>query len=174
MSLDEIKKYLSYDPETGVFTWIAKPKGRGYPFKVGDEAGCTAPDGRRIVCFDGTNYLASRLAWFFVYGEMPPDGVEVEHRNVDHGDNRISNLRLANRFQNMMNARGHKDARSKYKGVCWHAQRGKWHARLQGKSLGLFDDEEDAARAYDVAALAASPEYARLNFPKGTQPCPVS
>lgn len=32
-------------------------------------------------------------------------------------------------------------------------------------SQGLFDNEEDAAKAYDMAAQKYSPEYARLNFP---------
>lgn len=48
---------------------------------------------------------------------------------------------------------------SQYTGVTWHRKLGKWQAAIgiAGKNhyLGVFTSEEDAARAYNVAALAA-------------------
>jgi hypothetical protein len=60
-------------------------------------------------------------------------------------------------------------AGSKYQGVSWDKSSNKWVAsiRCDGKrhSLGRFEDEEKAARAYDRAARAHHGEKARLNFP---------
>ena len=54
---------------------------------------------------------------------------------------------------------------SRFRGVTPHTAN-RWRARIAGRSLGLFADEEDAARAYDEAALARWGESARLNLPR--------
>jgi hypothetical protein len=46
----------------------------------------------------------------------------------------------------------------------------KWCAQIQPKKkvirLGFFNNEEDAAKAYDIKALELFGEFSRLNFPK--------
>jgi hypothetical protein len=58
---------------------------------------------------------------------------------------------------------------SKYRGVYWNKRDSKWNAQIcqAGKqhSLGCFNDEEEAARAYDRAARAHRGDKATLNFP---------
>lgn len=53
--------------------------------------------------------------------------------------------------------------------MSWHNREGCWRAQIKvgGRNhwLGSFADEEDAARAYDLAAEEAFGEYAWLNFP---------
>ena len=99
-----------------------------------------------------------------------PSGSEVDHINRSGLDNRRSNLRLCNHHDNSHNHRKRKGSTtSRYIGVHWSPNRGKWNAQLHadghGKHLGLFETEEDAALAYDDAARHAYGEFAGLNFP---------
>lgn len=87
----------------------------------------------------------------------------------DKLDNRRSNLRCATIEQNNSNA-ADRSRRSKYRGVYWQKNAGKWIAQIPeaGKirHLGIFDDELlSAAEAYDQAATALRGEFARLNLP---------
>lgn len=95
---------------------------------------------------------------------QPEPHLEVDHINGDKLDNRRENLRLVNRSQNMWNRKKQKGT-SKYKGVYWNRRCRKWFAQIQhnGKFhyLGLHDNEEDAALAYQEAAHRLFGDYAR-------------
>lgn len=93
--------------------------------------------------------------------------VVVDHINGDGLDNRRCNLRICTRAQNAANRRKQKGCSSKYKGVTWLPDKGKWQAYIKtgGRSyhLGHFDNEKAAARAYDRAALLRFGQYAKVN-----------
>lgn len=91
---------------------------------------------------------------------------------TDHADrnglnNQRSNLRPATTAQNTQNQRPQLGTSSRFKGVTWSRGAGKWQAQIQAPNtpryLGLFTSEEDAARAYNAAALKAFGSYAYLN-----------
>lgn len=111
----------------------------------------------------GISYLAHRLAWKMYYGSDPE--FEIDHRDCVGGNNRIVNLREADRRQNCMNRRHRKTSTSPYKGVKYHAEWKKWQARIQvdGRrmSLGLFGTAEQAKAAYDTAAAKYFGSYWR-------------
>lgn len=93
-------------------------------------------------------------------------GLDVDHKNKDRLDMRVENLRYATRQQNMINKDKQvrrKGTSSVYKGVGWHTEMKMWRARLGDTYLGCFPTEVEAARAYNVAALALHGDYARLN-----------
>lgn len=97
-----------------------------------------------------------------------PKGMMVDHINGDGRDNRKANLRAATPKQNVWNTKAR--GKSKYKGVWQVKGTGKWCARIKvnGKqrNLGRFDDEVEAAKAYDRAAKEECGEFAKLNFPQ--------
>lgn len=94
-------------------------------------------------------------------------GQEVDHINGDGLDNRRSNLRLATHRQNAMNVPKKDRGRSRFKGVSWRADRGKWRATInvnyKQSYLGLFSDEVSAAKAYNEAAIFHYGKFAHLN-----------
>lgn len=100
---------------------------------------------------------------------------QTDHIDNDGLNNQRYNLRPATDVQNKANQRPRSDSvHSSYKGVSWKKRnpgrsRDYWIARIvvdgQRRTLGYFQSEEAAARAYDAAALAAWGEYAYLNFP---------
>lgn len=98
-----------------------------------------------------------------VAGATP--GLQVDHRDRDGLNNRRSNLRLCTNAQNQWN-RVKVRGGSQYKGVNRCGR--KWRAviRVDGQQvhLGYFRVEEEAAKAYDAAAVQLFGEFARLNF----------
>ena len=103
------------------------------------------------------------------------DGQQADHKNGITMDCRSPNLRVATPSQNMHNMRPYKTRSgrrlsSKYKGVSrvrkgplgrpWKVQIGINGTNLQ---VGRFANEEDAARAYNRAAVKQYGSFARLN-----------
>lgn len=98
----------------------------------------------------------------------PVSKMQVDHINGDRLDNRRTNLRICTQSQNCSNRKSSTPNRSGYRGVVLHKSTGKWRACikvLQRKiSLGLYQDKESAARAYDAAAIKYFGNFSRLNF----------
>lgn len=95
-------------------------------------------------------------------------GEFVDHVNHDPLDNRRTNLRLCTHSQNHMNRTKLPNRSSRYKGVTWNKQVGKWKASIQAKGkyryIGYFDKEHHAALAYDMWAKPSYGEFANLNL----------
>lgn len=117
--------------------------------------------------YPATNYDGKRLYLHdFVMGNKERGDI-IDHINGDKLDNRTANLRIVTKQQNNMNREANKVRKdTHYKGVILHSS-GRWTARIgidrKKMHLGYFDTPEEAAQAYNEAALKYHGEYARLN-----------
>ncbi len=125
-------------------------------------------------CYSPTGYAVRRApleAYALLYLHRvlleAKDGEYIDHINGDRLDNRKDNLRKCSMSENLMNRGKQKNNSSGYKGVSLDKSRNKWQAQIQknGKniSLGRFYTREDAARAYDKAAVEFHQEFSRIN-----------
>jgi HNH endonuclease/AP2 domain len=91
----------------------------------------------------------------------PEKGYVIDHINGDSLDNRKSNLQIASHSQNNQNREKKKGCVSRYIGV-WKRNT-KWVAECCNVKISTFDNEEDAATAYDTYAYIKFGPNARTN-----------
>lgn len=142
--VDEIKKLISYNPDSGCFTWLANRRA----VKAGDIAGSVNSKGYVCICVLGSSYLAHRLAWVLFHGRIPK---EIDHINGDRSDNRIRNLRDSCRAENALNTAISDRNSSGTKGVAYNKKYKLWQAygSINGKgiTIGSFKKLGDAIEA---------------------------
>jgi len=138
-NLAKLREHIHYDPDTGCFSWRTSGKGR-YPGK---------PTGQKTLRVEGVVHTAGRAAFALGHGRWP--GEQVDHRNRDDRDHRLSNLREATSSQNLANRAGW-TKRGRLKGAYPTPTPGVWQALAfsEGKTqyLGRFSSEEAAHEAH--------------------------
>lgn len=168
--LNYIRKHFAYDPITGTVMKngkVLRSKTKNYilvHLRVPNPIG----DGSTFI--HRTNVY--HIGWFLTYGSWAEK--PIDHKDGDHLNNRLDNLRLATTAENSRNTRKRVGCSSQYKGVCFskggHHPRGRpWQASIQLNkkrlAIGMFASEIEAAQAYDVKARELFGEFACLNFP---------
>ena len=160
----ELKGFLDYNPETGVFT---RKVSTSNSVKAGDVAGGLTSNGYVHISVGGKQHLAHRLAWLYMHGEWPDDC--IDHINHSRTDNRIENLRVTSRLGNARNQKLHPTNTSGHVGVTWDRKNKKWQAQIslnhKTKKLGRFEKKEDAIKARRLAD-------AQYGFHKNHGGCP--
>jgi hypothetical protein len=151
-TVGKLREFLRYEPETGKLFWLERQNSDKWwnSFCAGKEAfRSTDKHGYRSGHFLGRQYKAHRVVWALVHGEWPAD--EIDHINGNPGDNRISNLRVVTRAQNMKNIRRLAKNTSGVVGVSWDNINSNWRAsiKVNGRciNLGRYKSFEAACAA---------------------------
>ena len=173
-SISLLRTLLTCDPQTGDLFW----KRRSYLFFNSDRAAkswntrfankkaLTAPDNKGYLHGNifGRKFRAHTIVWAICTGSWPENF--IDHINLNKSDNRIENLRDATGSQNQFNHRLRSDNTSGFKGVAWCKRDKKWKASIRvygkNKSLGYYDNPEDAYKAYCNASRIHHGDFSRV------------
>ena len=144
MNAELLRKILTYNEVTGIFTWNVKTSRR---IRVGDTAGYRGE--YVFIRIHDELYRAHRLAWLYINGEWPSE--DVDHIDKNPYNNAISNLREATDSQNLFNTSIRSDNTSGVKGVSFSARDNVWRAYVNSggkqKNLGCFKTKAEAVVA---------------------------
>ena len=157
----ELQRLFEYNEKTGVFVRKVKT---AIATRVGEQSGYLNNQGYVRMRVNGKTYQAHALAWLYVFGELPN---LIDHIDGKRSNNAINNLRVANKSINGFNREKKSVSSSIFKGVLWNKKCRKWESKINAngkrKHLGFFSYEQEAAHAYNKAAIELHGEYARLN-----------
>ena len=150
---EEVRQRFNYDPKTGILTNRMNLSSNA---RIGKEAGCIGPYGYRQVHVAGRLYQGHRIIWLMVYGVWPT--LTIDHRDRNRLNNRLENLREADRTLQCINTPRPSDNTSGAKGVYLDKRRGTWYSRISVDRklvhLGWFKNKQDAIAARHSAMIA--------------------
>lgn len=161
-NLEFLKKWLVYDAENSIFLWAKNGQGKGV--KKGMPAGGFCGGGYWRVSVQRQQHYAHRLAWAFYYGIWPES--ILDHIDGVKHNNAISNLRISDLSENLINQKLSSRNTTGVKGVCiekngtfsvYFKARGKNQVSKGWKTI------DEAAHKYNKWANAAFGEFAVLN-----------
>lgn len=153
-----------FDYRDGFLYWkkVTHPNKQGFTDKP---AGSIHKTGYRHITLKNKVYKAHRLIFMLHHGYLPP---EIDHINGDRQDNRIENLRPANRSENQCNRFALSSNTSGYPGVSWHKKSKAWCVRVMKNGNTVvqkyFKDLELAGLVAVEARSLYHGQYAKSNL----------
>ena len=93
LSQKDLKSVIRYDPDTGLFYRIDK-------ISKDNPTGLVVHNPKtrvKMLSIFGGSYTVARIAWFYMTGSFPKDGMLVSFKNKDTTDFRWENLIEVNR-----------------------------------------------------------------------------
>jgi hypothetical protein len=138
-----LKEVLKYYPSLGIFRWRTR-EGR----KKNIIAGYKNSRGYIVIGIDGKTYYAHQLAFLYIHGYLPENG--IDHIDGNPSNNKIKNLREVSHQCNMRNTGNRINNTSGVKGVYWNKRDNKWRAQIcingEVKYLGIYKNFDNAVK----------------------------
>lgn len=150
MDTESLRKFVSYDPQTGALTRLVTLAGNAV---AGEHISGVNASGYVQCVIQRQFFYGHRLAWQLHYGSQPPG--TIDHINGNKSDNRICNLRLATPAQNCHNAALRSDNSSGVKGVFWSESRKRWIGSVVIKGAKSFRRTFTTKEAAELAVTSA-------------------
>lgn len=170
-TIPELERLLECDPATGKLFWKRRSPDLFLSGPQGPERACAVWNTRyagqetfrnrlKNGYLQGTifnrKFYAHRVIWALNHGAWPAS--DLDHINHDRTDNRLSNLRLVSRSENLKNQSRHSRNTSGVTGVVYCSKSQKWWAKItadgQYHGLGYFTDFKAAVAARKQAEKA--------------------
>lgn len=165
-SIEILRECLSYNPETGNFTWLERPVHpsthtsaiRAFNTKyAGSPVYEELHRGYLRIKLAGKRYKAHRVAWALYYGEWPAQ--QIDHINGVKTDNRIENLRAASPVDNSRNQPMPASNMSGVVGVSWNKRDCVWVAKI-----GVGGEKLELCRTRDFDEAVAARKAAETKY----------
>ena len=141
LTYSELSEQLHYNKITGIFTRKVSNNTR---YKIGDIAGFITSKGYIEIGINGQRYYAHRLAWLYIYGQIPEN--DIDHKDQIKHHNWINNLRESLGSCNQQNIGNYKNNKSEINGVYWNKNKWKVFMYVNGtqKHIGIYSDFDEA------------------------------
>lgn len=122
LTYKELLRILMYEPDEGKFYWLVRTNSRA---AAGSEAGCPNGTGKgyNAIRIAGKLYRRAHLAFFYMTGRWPRQGMQIDHINRIRDDDRWINLREVTPQENRHN--------TPCTGVSFDENNGSYRAQIQ-------------------------------------------
>jgi hypothetical protein len=156
---DYLKEVLEY--KNGNLYWKKILSRHG---KIGKMVGCNNGKSYLKVGINKKYYYVHKLIFLYHYGYIPKT---IDHMDRNPLNNSIENLREVTAAENSFNRGMRSDNKSNFKGVSFHKKTKKWQSEIcvnhKTIYLGLYTTKEEAAKAYNEAAIKHFKQFAFIN-----------
>ena len=115
-------------------------------------AGSIGSHGYRQIRLQNKIYLAHRLIYLLIYGQMP---TQIDHIDGNKINNKIENLRPSNQSENRMNSRCSSLNKVGVKGVCWSKPHKKGRVQVKKHGVNVYDNFFDDLEFAELVAIEA-------------------
>lgn len=128
---------------------------------IDQELGSVNKNGYLQLRINGKLFYLHRMIYLYHHGHLPKF---IDHIDGNKCNNKIENLRAADRSQNEYNKKISKRNKSGVKGVYWCKTKNKWVSQItfnkNKKYIGCFDNLEEASNAILIYRTLYHKEFA--------------